>query len=84
MAAWVTWPCLPCTDLLKVAWGSIHTYIYVCRTFGVYLRKALVAIVNTMPSGAGPGLADLKFRKFKSFRNFRNFQYFKISEISKI
>ena len=51
----------------------IYVYMYVCRTFGVYFRKALVAIFNTMSSGAGPGLADLKFR---NFRNFRNSKYF--------
>ena len=54
----------------------IYMHIYVCRTFGVYLRKALVAIFNTMPSGAGPGLADLKFRKFRNLKILEIVKYF--------
>ena len=75
--------CIYIYGCFYIRWGPfwvdicVCIYIYVCRTFGVYLRKALVAIFNTMLSGAGPGLADLKFsKKFTNFRNFRNFKYF--------
>ena len=54
----------------------IYVYIYVCRTFGVYLRKALVAIFNTMPSGAGPRLANLE--------NLENLEILVILEILNI